>query len=271
MSVNLFSFYDAQNKPSNNIIPNNFFQTYRTSLIDDEHASLLKFFREANSDFNFYFFDDQKMDEYMLLHWRHRKIYKIYKSSIYGASKADIWRYCILYQFGGVYLDFDSHIKFKLNTIPRETEEIISFENNFLSEQISEEYTPNFEEFKAMGCIENGLIYPKNIALNWLLVFKKEHPLLLKVIENIELHSDFFIDREFESVLHAVTNCTGPVMFTRSLWEYVEKSKTVNQCGIDFDGQAIFKAIPPNGTYATDQSRYANYSNARIIDSKKYC
>ena len=27
--------------------------------------------------------------------WSHRKIYKIYKDSIFETSKADIWRYCI--------------------------------------------------------------------------------------------------------------------------------------------------------------------------------
>jgi len=267
--MNLLSFYDAPNEPSQKLIPNNFFQTYKTSLVDEEHGNLLRQFRQANQDFNFYFYDDLRMDDYMARNWRHRKIYEIYKLSKFGASKADIWRYCILYDMGGVYLDFDSHINFKLNSIPNDTEEIVSFENNLLSSLIDSEYTPNFEAFLNNVPRDGTLSHVDNIALNWLLVFKRRHPLLLKVIENIEEYSEFFSNKKFTSVLLAVTNCTGPVMFTRTLWEYARDTKKINQCGIDFNGQAIFKAIPPNGTYSLDTSRYANFSNTEILDTEK--
>ena len=37
--------------------------------------------------------------------WGHRKIYEIYNNSEFQASKAYIWRYCILYEKRGYYFD----------------------------------------------------------------------------------------------------------------------------------------------------------------------
>lgn len=34
-----------------------------------------------------------------------------------GAARADIWRYCVLYIFGGLYLDDDSDIKTSLDNV----------------------------------------------------------------------------------------------------------------------------------------------------------
>ena len=34
-----------------------------------------------------------------------------------GAARADIWRYCVLYTFGGLYLDDDSDIKVPLDNV----------------------------------------------------------------------------------------------------------------------------------------------------------
>jgi mannosyltransferase OCH1-like enzyme len=38
-------------------------------------------------------------------------------SPLLGAAKADIWRYAVLYLFGGVYIDYDSDIRVPLDTV----------------------------------------------------------------------------------------------------------------------------------------------------------
>jgi len=268
--MNLQSFYNSPNFGSRNLIPNNFYQTFKSSDIDDEHGQILQKFRNENLDFNFFFFDDEKMDEYMANNWGHRKIFKAYKLSKFGASKADRWRYCVLYQFGGVYLDFDSRIKCSLSHIVgTDFEEVISYENNSLLDFISPIYTPDIEFFLNAKPKSNILEKTENPALNWMLAFKKEHPLLEIVIKNIEKYCDFFIDRRFDSTHMAVVNCTGPIMFTRSLWEYSQRAVNIYQCGIDLNGQALFKDVPLNGTYALDQSAYTNHSRTEIMGQSK--
>ena len=36
---------------------------------------------------------------------------------VMGSVKADIWRYCVLYTFGGLYLDDDSDIAVPLDDV----------------------------------------------------------------------------------------------------------------------------------------------------------
>ena len=44
-----------------------------------------------------------------------KKIYDAYCRILPGAYKADLWRYCILYIYGGVYVDIDSLCLSKLD------------------------------------------------------------------------------------------------------------------------------------------------------------
>ena len=46
------------------------------------------------------------------LHWAYSKIHMAY-----AASKADIWRYAVLYTYGGMYIDDDSDMKTPLDEV----------------------------------------------------------------------------------------------------------------------------------------------------------
>ena len=124
-------------------IPNNFFQTYRTAEVDEtsfsRHANLVS----ANPKVNFWFFDDLAMDRFMLENFQDRPIYSIYKGQSFGAAKADIWRYCVLWKYGGIYLDFDASLKAPIDSLPSDASEIIAYERNAILDFISEGYTPH--------------------------------------------------------------------------------------------------------------------------------
>jgi len=46
-------------------------------------------------------------------------------SPLLGAAKADIWRYAVLWLYGGVYLDYDSDIKTQFNELIFKDDEVI--------------------------------------------------------------------------------------------------------------------------------------------------
>lgn len=48
-------------------------------------------------------YDTQDCENFMKK--MHQRVYKAYKSILPGAYKADLWRACILYKYGGVYVD----------------------------------------------------------------------------------------------------------------------------------------------------------------------
>lgn len=263
--INIRHHYPAKKKNKNMVIQNNFFQTYKSRDLDSHFVEKFSKLREKNPQFNFYFFNDIEMDQYMEENWSHRKIYEVYKNSIYGASKADIWRYCILCQFGGVYLDFDSSINFDLQIIPDDVDEVISFEKNSIDSQISKIYTPDFQFLSSLPTFHKNIKYPKNLAIQWLLIYKKDHLILKNVISEIEKNYDFFSEKIFESVHLAIVNFTAPVILTKAIWDYVKIGNKIFQKGIDFDEMVKFKDVSSEGSYMQDTRYYKKYTNQPIL------
>ena len=264
-TVYIDHFYPAKKYKKQKTIPYNFFQTYKSYKVDNEFDLRFSKFRLENPEYNYYFFDDIEMDSYMEKNWSHRKIYQIYKDSIFGASKADIWRYCILYEYGGIYLDFDSSIEFNLNIIPDNAEEFISFEQNKVSSQITKEYTPDYEFLSNLPNKHKEIIHPENLIIQWLLIYKKNHPILMSVIEEIEKNYEFFLGRKFKSAHLAIVNFTAPVILTKVVWDYVLKNNKIYQTNIDFESKVTFKNFSKKGVYFNDSDYYKNYSNTEIL------
>ncbi|NBX55770.1 MAG: hypothetical protein EBT70_12010 [Betaproteobacteria bacterium] len=255
----------ATDKPS--VIPKRFYQTYKTSIFDTAHAQRIDVFRRLHPEFDFQFFDDEAMNAFMLKHWSHHPIYKIYQGTKFGPSKADIWRYCVLCTHGGIYLDIDSEIKFNMNSIPDHVGEMVSFEENILGNFSWQEQWPCGSFFAKKNYVENLLICPENIALQWLLAFRPGHPILQRVIDLIAENAPFYANKKFNNVLHAVVSFTGPVIFTQAVWEFVQSGQAMYQLTHDFNRLAVFKSIPEpaKSVYLQDDNYYARKTNTEVL------
>ena len=87
------------------LIPNNVYQTWETRYLGKTHAKSLIDFRNTNPSMSFYLYDKDKRDNYLKKNWSGHPIYNVYSNSLFGPMKADIFRYCILYDLGGYYFD----------------------------------------------------------------------------------------------------------------------------------------------------------------------
>jgi mannosyltransferase OCH1-like enzyme len=253
--------------PGGSVIPKKFFQTYKTSIFDQAHAHRIAVFRDLHPEFDFHFFDDATMNEFMLSHWSQHPIYKIYQGAKFGPSKADIWRYCVLSTHGGIYLDIDSEIKFNMNSIPDHVGEMVSFEENILKNFSWEEGWPCGAFFAQKNYVEKLLVCPENIALQWLLAFRPGHPILLRVIDLIAENAAFYANRKFNNVLHAVVSFSGPIIFTQAVWEFVQSGQALYQLSHDFNRLAVFKSIPEpaKSVYLQDDNYYARKTNTEVL------
>ena len=65
--------------------------------------SILKI-KNLNPNFNYFLYDDNDCREFIKLYFRH-DVLEAYDKLIPGAYKADLWRYCVLFIKGGIYLD----------------------------------------------------------------------------------------------------------------------------------------------------------------------
>jgi len=99
------------NKQLNNIIldntiPKRIFHTWENNNINPEFQNIINKWTENNPNYEYTFYTSKMREEFILNNFG-SKIYNVYNKIIPGAYKADLWRYCILYKYGGFYTDID--------------------------------------------------------------------------------------------------------------------------------------------------------------------
>jgi mannosyltransferase OCH1-like enzyme len=217
------------------MIPKNIYQTWKTKELPSNIQNQIDIMMKLNKDYKRFLYDDNDIDKYIKENYSER-IYNAYCKLNIGAAKADLWRYLILYQFGGIYLDIDSIIKTDLNKIIKDNDEfIISREKN------------------------------KGILLQWFFIVKPQHPVLLKIINKV-------IDNIEKKVSNDLMYVTGPRVFTQCINEYYGKEiynlkdNEINQLkviGYDFNNMALWKMNGTNNLYKNNPhwTKYKLFSN----------
>jgi len=91
-------------------IPKNIFQTHKSFNYIKTKPKLLnavKSWTKFSNEFNYYFYNDKMCENFMKEHFD-GVIYNAYIMLPMGVMKADLWRYCIIYKYGGIYSDIDT-------------------------------------------------------------------------------------------------------------------------------------------------------------------
>lgn len=89
-------------------IPYKIFQTWETKDHPPGMRDSIQSIKDDNPEFEYFFFDDNDRREYIQTHFP-SDVLEAYDTLIPGAFRADLWRYCVLYKEGGIYMD----VKFK--------------------------------------------------------------------------------------------------------------------------------------------------------------
>lgn len=91
------------------MIPKRIFQTYYSScLIPELYDRVIKL-QELNPDYEYEFYDDDACYSFLVEHFS-PVVANAWTQILPGAYKADLWRYCVLYVHGGVYLDIKGDV-----------------------------------------------------------------------------------------------------------------------------------------------------------------
>jgi mannosyltransferase OCH1-like enzyme len=244
--------------PGNYLIPNSVYQTWETNRLGRTHLKGLKEFRNLNPDYSFEFFDNEKMISYMKEHYSSHPIYEIFANARFGPLKADIWRYCILYQRGGIYFDINKSVDLPLREVIRKNDKaLISFEMNRVKASV---------DWEAPSEIRHLLQYPELIILNWGLAFTPGHAFLLKTIQNIIADYPKWKMNIVPNVKDAILRFSGPLMLTKSIWESLLQMPEAEftQAGIDYNGRGNPVMRRSWSRYLSLRS-YDEYSNSIIV------
>lgn len=88
----------------NSIIPLKIFQTWHTKNLPTNMRKAVEIVKKGNPAFQHYLFDDNDCREYIKNNFP-EVVVEAFDCLIPGAYKADLWRYCVLYKEGGIYID----------------------------------------------------------------------------------------------------------------------------------------------------------------------
>jgi mannosyltransferase OCH1-like enzyme len=99
------------------MIPKNIYQTHKSINYINTKPKLvtaLKSWINHSKEFNYFFYSNEMCDNFIKNNFD-EKVYKAYSRLPLAVMKADLWRYCIIYKYGGIYADTDTICKINPN------------------------------------------------------------------------------------------------------------------------------------------------------------
>lgn len=182
-------------------IPKKIFQSWKTKDLKGGMKSASETIQKLNPEYTYYLYDDKDCREYILKYFgeNYAKAFEIIKP---GAFKCDFWRYAILYNEGGVYLDIDMIPKVPFRDFIRD-------DNRFIS----------VVDRKLIG-LQPCAIYQAFIAC------EPKHPILKYVLE---LTFNNIVTRKVD-ILYETLNISGPVTMgiaVNLFWNNYETYKNI--------------------------------------------
>lgn len=105
-------------------IPKIIHQTFETQFIPTSLYNAAYSWIARNPDYEYRYYDDRTRRTYIQQHFD-SKVLQAYDKLIPGAYRADLWRYCVIYQDGGVYADIKTGALLPLSKIINEDSNVI--------------------------------------------------------------------------------------------------------------------------------------------------
>ena len=171
-------------------IQKNIFQTHKSQEYIDNNSKLKSAQKswKKQSGYSYHFYNNDDCDTFMKNEFP--DIYSIYKNLPKPVMKADMWRYCIIYKYGGIYADADT----------------VCVHNNI-------DEILNIESSQLIGVPENSVH-----MCQWIFSAPKGSLILKHVI-------DLIVERSVEANIdeHYIHYKTGPGVFTCGITNYLKE------------------------------------------------
>ena len=238
-------------------IPRVVYSTTESRWVHPTHFKSISQFRENNDDLDFVVFDREARDEYMEQRWGSHPIYDVYRRALFGQMKADIFRYCVVFDNGGYYVDFNKGIDARITDFhPADALGLISYETNPELVFPDEEVAPQLQN-------------PFNLVMQWAFGFGPGHLFLEMVIDRIVEIEPYFRERSFKFPKTALLTITGPGVFSQVFREYIRKNGVsgIVEAGEDFHGKGLFR-LRGSKLLSKASVGYDKWRNMEIVSAR---
>lgn len=177
---------DAENENQCGI-PKIIFQTYKSRNLQKGMFKAASSWKDKNPEFSYYFYDDEAQRALIENNFD-SSVVAAYDRLDVGAFKADLWRYCVLYVYGGVYADIDT-------VCLRPLDQLIAATDKFIA--------------PFAGIVRGGIF-------NAFICAEAEHPFLKA---SIKRSTDMILNEEHDHPLAI----TGPLCMGRAINKTLER------------------------------------------------
>lgn len=212
--------------------------------------------RSLNPDWNVCIYDDQDIKDFLRTQFK-PIILKTYLriNPSYGAARADFFRYCLCYIYGGVYLDVKAHLKASLNEI------IEASDSYILSHWIAE--NKEWGIYPELNQIKEGEYQ------QWHIIAAPNHPYLRTVILKVIKRIRSYTILKYGIGRLGVVKTTGPVAYTLAINsvrnQYPHRFLNVEECGLCY---SIFSKSPIPGAHQSLFGKHYSKNYEPVIISK---
>ena len=176
------------------MIPKNIFQTHKSLDYINSKPKVAKaissWIKGKQQNFKYYFFTDKMCDTFMKTYYN-GKVYEAYQRLPMAVMKADLWRYCVIHKYGGIYADSDTICKVNPNL--------------FISDSLM-------------------MIVPENdgdYLCQWVFSAQKGCPILKSIID---LSVERILGMDEIKGEHIIHYLTGPSVFTDGIEKYLKEN-----------------------------------------------
>ncbi|MBD8631858.1 glycosyltransferase [Oxalobacteraceae sp. CFBP 8755] len=201
--------YDLPVFAMGNAIPKQIHQCFfGARTFTGELAHNVDFIKGLNPDWTHTRYDEPMMKQFIMEHYG-TKILRYYEriNPNYGAARADLFRYLLLYKVGGAYLDIKS-------TMTRPFDDFITPSDRYLLGQWDD---PDNLDRLGWGIHRELAHIDHGEYQQWHIICAPGHPFLRAVILSVLANIDRYLPWRNDTGAHGTFRLTGPVAYTLAI------------------------------------------------------
>lgn len=237
-------------------IPKIIHQTYKSHELPPQIRVIVDELKAKNPNWAHRFYTDDDIINYITTHFDEHTLLAYQKiNPVYGAAKVDLFRYLVLYQEGGVYLDVKSTCIYPLDDVIKEDDTFIVTQWQNQKGQ-KDEGTGLFSLFTEKLGIKDGEYQ------QWFIICEKHSPVMKHVVNTIinNILTYRAWDYGFFSYgKRGVLAVTGPIAYTKAIHQ-IQHQHPIRFVRFDKDIGFEYNAIANNQSHTQVlKNHYANY------------
>jgi len=193
-------------------LPKIIHQTYPDRKLPSFYQQNITRIKQLSPGWDYRFYDDRDIENYIARHFPEVLNYYNRIDARYGAARADLFRYLVIYNEGGIYLDIKS-------TVTRPLNEVLPAKETYLLSHWDNGPGNMYEDYGLWDCAVDKLeSWPERGEFQqWYIVSPPRHPFLQKTIERVCHNIDRYCLLTGEVGRIGVLKLTGPIAYTQAV------------------------------------------------------